>query len=353
MTVGRPLWWPSRRRPAGRLFSGLRAVVVDEVHAFAGDDRGWHLLTRGSTLVETSIASNDSGVVSRMSGRSRRIRCRAGWSSRCCPGPGARWGCSSGDFLHIGSEAERRFGRRYCSDLTAVFSAAPEFLVLAGRVEVGTVGTDLLVEEVEGPRVLLLAGRSWKVTHIDWQRRRCFVEPADSGGRAKWSGTGMGVSFEIARGVRTVLLGSDPEGATSTRRAATVLAEQRASYADVVNADKFVLALPSEGVGRWWTWAGTAANRTLQASLPGLVDPRQRINEQSLRLLPGVSVHEVSRAVASAVLRPPEVSPNAVAGLKFSAALPSTLAEATLGARLGDQEHARLVIAEQRMTVRQ
>ena len=26
------------------LFSGLRAVVVDEVHAFAGDDRGWHLL---------------------------------------------------------------------------------------------------------------------------------------------------------------------------------------------------------------------------------------------------------------------------------------------------------------------
>jgi len=27
-----------------RLFGPLRAVVVDEVHAFAGDDRGWHLL---------------------------------------------------------------------------------------------------------------------------------------------------------------------------------------------------------------------------------------------------------------------------------------------------------------------
>ena len=26
------------------LFTGLRAIVVDEVHAFAGDDRGWHLL---------------------------------------------------------------------------------------------------------------------------------------------------------------------------------------------------------------------------------------------------------------------------------------------------------------------
>ena len=28
------------------LFADLRAVVVDEVHAFAGDDRGWHLLVR-------------------------------------------------------------------------------------------------------------------------------------------------------------------------------------------------------------------------------------------------------------------------------------------------------------------
>ena len=27
-----------------RLFAGLRVVIVDEVHAFGGDDRGWHLL---------------------------------------------------------------------------------------------------------------------------------------------------------------------------------------------------------------------------------------------------------------------------------------------------------------------
>ncbi|MCP4564535.1 MAG: DEAD/DEAH box helicase [Bosea sp.] len=33
----------SPRQPARRLFSRLRAVIVDEVHAFAGDDRGAHL----------------------------------------------------------------------------------------------------------------------------------------------------------------------------------------------------------------------------------------------------------------------------------------------------------------------
>ena len=34
----------SRRSSTGSLLGDLRAVVVDEVHAFAGDDRGWHLL---------------------------------------------------------------------------------------------------------------------------------------------------------------------------------------------------------------------------------------------------------------------------------------------------------------------
>ena len=30
---------------ARALFAGLRVVIVDEIHAFAGDDRGWHLLS--------------------------------------------------------------------------------------------------------------------------------------------------------------------------------------------------------------------------------------------------------------------------------------------------------------------
>ncbi len=34
----------SRRWDRKRLFPTVRAVVVDELHAFAGDDRGWHLL---------------------------------------------------------------------------------------------------------------------------------------------------------------------------------------------------------------------------------------------------------------------------------------------------------------------
>lgn len=257
-----------------------------------------------------------------------------------------------GDFLHIGPEAERRFGRRYFSDLTAVFSAPPEFTVLAGRNEVGTIGTDLLVEEVDGPRVLLLAGRSWVVTHVDWQRRRCFVEPVDSGGRAKWSGLGGGVSYEIAQGMRTVLLGHDPDGVTLTKRAQSTLDDLRASYTESVAADASMLALPSSGTGRWWTWAGTAGNRTLHASLPHVVDPRQRIDEKSLRLLPGVTAGDVSDALDQVTWRTPEVAANAVSGLKFSAALPPGLAERTLAERLGDRTGARAVLDSPRRIYR-
>ena len=34
----------SRRTDRKHFFGSLRAVIIDEVHAFAGDDRGWHLL---------------------------------------------------------------------------------------------------------------------------------------------------------------------------------------------------------------------------------------------------------------------------------------------------------------------
>jgi ATP-dependent Lhr-like helicase len=39
-----------------RLFSSLKCVIVDEVHAFAGDDRGWHLLSLLERVAQLSQA---------------------------------------------------------------------------------------------------------------------------------------------------------------------------------------------------------------------------------------------------------------------------------------------------------
>jgi ATP-dependent helicase Lhr and Lhr-like helicase len=194
-----------------------------------------------------------------------------------------------GDLAMIGPEAERRFGRQYFSDLTAVFSAAPQFLVLAGRTQIGMVGDDVL-----------LAGRSWLVTSIDWPRRRCQVEPTDLPGRARWGERGGGLSFDLTRGVRDVLGGTDP-----------------------------------------------AANRCLAMSLPDLVDPHQRVGERSLRLRPDLSTDEIRTLLGRTVrLRAPAVDSNAVTGLKFSAALPPQLAERTVAERLADLSSAETVLAD-------
>ena len=260
---------------------------------------------------------------------------------------------TDGDLAFIGPEAERRFGRRHFSDLMAVFTSAPEFVVLAGRDEIGSVGDDVLVADSGGAaRVLLLAGRAWLVTHVDWKRRRCFVEATDLPGRAKWGGLGGGLSFEISRGMRDVLLGEDAAGVQLSRRAAGVLADLRNHHGGHVTKDGTVIRRSADGDLHWWTWAGSAANRTLQASLGDLVDQRQRIGDQVLRLRHGKDLRSVAAAMnkvgveASAA---PAVDSRAVVGLKFSAALPPALAEATVAGRVGDTKGAQRALDESRV----
>jgi ATP-dependent Lhr-like helicase len=124
----------------------------------------------------------------------------------------------------------------------------------------------LLTEPVEGPRLILLAGRSWKVNWIDWKRQRCFVEPAEGGGKAFWLNSGLtGASFALTRAVREVLLGAD-QAVLLTDRARRVLAEERDDERSTVHPAGTVIVRDGDDV-RWWTWAGFKANATLAATL--------------------------------------------------------------------------------------
>ncbi|MFJ1709532.1 DEAD/DEAH box helicase [Kitasatospora sp. NPDC088346] len=254
-----------------------------------------------------------------------------------------------GGLLFIGPEAERRFGHRHFMNLTAVFTAAPEFTVLSGRTEIGKTDPVLLTEEVTGPRRLLLAGRSWQVTYIDWSRKRCFVEPVDGGGKAKWNGGGLRMaSFDLARAAREVLLGEDPPVAL-TKRAEAALAQLRSESAETVHPGGNLIVRDGTGKDlRWWTWAGHRANVTLAATLAGVADPLQRGNDLYVRLRTDLTPQIWKEATTDAADRLclPEVDPRALNGLKFSAALPQRLAEATLAARLADLDHAAHVLNE-------
>ncbi|MFD5186886.1 DEAD/DEAH box helicase [Streptomyces sp. NPDC058357] len=255
-----------------------------------------------------------------------------------------------GGMMFIGPEAEQRFGYRHFMDLTAVFTAAPEFTVLSGRNEIGTTDPALLTEKVAGPRRLLLAGRSWQVTYIDWSRRRCFVEPVDGGGKARWGGAGLSRtgSHALTRAAREVLLGETPPVAF-TRRAESALGQVREKAAELVHPDASVLVRGGRDTNvRWWTWAGYKANATLAASLGTAADPLQRPTDTYVRLREDITLQEWKQAKSDAAghLCLPSVAPRALHGLKFSAALPARLAEATLAARLADLSGAAQALRE-------
>lgn len=252
----------------------------------------------------------------------------------------------------VGPAAERRFGRRHFSDLLAVFTASPEFTVLAGRQEIGSVGDEVLTARAGQPRILLLAGRAWRVTDIDWIRRRCHVEATDRPGRARWAGIGSGLSFEVSRAMRDVLLGVDPGGVTISKRATAALAQVREELGQTAARSSTVLQASEIGRVRWWTWAGSAANRSLHATLGDLAEPRQQIADAWVDLRSDLSEREAASAVgAMTTLQMPAVDERAVLGLKFSAALPPALAEATMAKRLGDEAAAQEVLGEGRVIV--
>ncbi|MFI6692090.1 DEAD/DEAH box helicase [Streptomyces sp. NPDC050433] len=252
--------------------------------------------------------------------------------------------------LFVGPEAERRFGRRHFIELTASFTAPPQFTVLAGRTEIGQMDPSVLTEERPGPRRLLLGGRSWQVTFIDWGRKRVFVEPADGGGVAKWtSGSLVGLSFALTRAMREVLLGADPP-VSLTRRAELCLATWREEEATEIVDPGGTLVARQGGDVRWWTWAGYRANATLAATLSSIADPVQRPTDCYVRLREDLTrdMWRASREAAGGgeVLVLPDVDRRAVRGLKFSTALPERLAVATVAARLADFDGARTALQE-------
>jgi ATP-dependent Lhr-like helicase len=259
--------------------------------------------------------------------------------------------------LFVGPETERRYGYKHFLELLSAFTADPEFTVLHGRTELGSVDPLMMTRKVEGPRVLALAGRPWKVTYIDWKRRRAFVEPADMSGTSKWSGIGQPLSFALTDAMRRVALGADMPGVSLTKRAIERLALIRDQVEPTVSEAATLVLAHDGGQARWWTWAGGRANGVLAAALsavaPGLVDELERYDNRYVKLRGDAAPGAVRQAVVEARKRfgddlvsvQPSVSDEALKQLKFADLLPLDLASSTLGRRSADHAGAAAVMS--------
>jgi ATP-dependent Lhr-like helicase len=245
--------------------------------------------------------------------------------------------------LFIGQQAERHFGRRHFMDLLAVFTADPEMKVLLGRRELGGVSPLTVTGRLADgePRLLVLAGRTWLVTSIDWQRRTINVVEHAGAGRSRWSGGTPDLGYELVQSVRQVLLGEDSPIELSNRAIAALDRIRAERAADVDPAGTVVQS--SGDTSLWWTFAGTKANSSLAAALSD-TGVQARSNAESVTLLDSgiMAIRRIEGTLTRGAPHP-TFDQAAIEGLKFSAALPLELAERTLAERGSDSIRAAAV----------
>ena len=242
--------------------------------------------------------------------------------------------------LWLGRDGQDAYGRKNFLDLISVFTSPPLFMVLHGRRELGSVDeSTFLARRDDGPPVLLLAGRAWRVARVDWKRRRAQVEPAEDTGRSRWRGGGQLLGRELCRAIRTVLAGDAP-GPGWSRRASIRMGEIRDGYPWLSADEANVLVLDGEEAA-WWTFAGGRANAALASGLASRLEARVTSDNFSVRFPRGLRDEVIESALID--LRSadfqnlgPPVGEQALAGLKFSECLPPELAAGVVRARLAD-----------------
>lgn len=176
--------------------------------------------------------------------------------------------------LQIGPMTEKQFGRAHYKDLLASFSGAQLLLGRFGSVEVGYIDPTMLTGE-KMDRLILLAGKSWRITDVDWKRKTVWLEPAKEGGKARWTGSGRTLSREIAQGIFRALREGTGEHAVISKRARLEIDQVVEDLPDT--GEKFSIAITRNDAGgsRLWTFGGTRANRSIAKQIQSLVEVRR------------------------------------------------------------------------------
>jgi ATP-dependent Lhr-like helicase len=255
---------------------------------------------------------------------------------------------NEGGVLSLGLSGEQMFGGRRYPELFSVFAGEPLFTVYLGRTEMGRVHESSFIISRGGDPVVLLAGRSWRVTHIDWGRSEAFVEAVKEVGRSRWRGEGRPLHFRMSRAVRDVLADRTPQIGWS-RRARERVADLRQGFG-WLGADEGTILL-REGTRNttWWTFAGQLANDALASYLERSGYAASSTGNLALTFRDeraGLSdAIEKMRRIAPEALLPP-VRDEAVSRLKFSRCVPQDLARRSLETRLADTVAVKAVLAE-------
>ncbi|MCA9175164.1 MAG: hypothetical protein KDB14_11835, partial [Planctomycetales bacterium] len=234
------------------------------------------------------------------------------------------------------------FGRGHFLDLLSAFASPMVLAARHGATELGYVDPMAVQQQKDGPTVLLLGGRSWKVISVDWSKRTVWLEPTDEKGKSRWLGTSRWLSFEVCQAMRRVLLQEADAGLGLSKRGTRQLDEVRDLITAPERQGSLLLERLPSGRHRWWTFAGGAANSALALRLGEI--GIARVDDLWVETDAGVPVSDIihsqandSDIVAFGVKLAERTE------LKFAACLASNLVAAVVVGRSLDEVNLRRI----------
>jgi Lhr-like helicase len=337
----------STRTPARRFLAHVRAVVIDEVHAFAGDDRGAHLvslLERIARIAETDIQRiglsatvGDPEVIVRwLSGSSMRPQ-------RIVDPGGAR----KPPELHLDFVGSLGNAVLLIDKLYAVFSTPRVLRVMRGHSEVGVIDASFLQDkEQRGPN-FVLAGRAWCIIGADWKGGTCAVEPAEEGSYPRWFGLPVNLERSLSQAMRRILTSEESDPSWS-KRAVSQIQLQRETHA-FLGESSAPIEEGSDGRCRWWTFGGGAGNRVLAGLLELKLGERVSFSNGAAASI--VAIHKAIDLLAVRSLTWEDatrlVDPNQRSRVsKFQPCLPTTIEHGLIARETMNVEDANAIIAQ-------
>ena len=228
--------------------------------------------------------------------------------------------------VRVGPETERVYARGHYRDLLASFSGSMLLTGRHGSSEMGYIDPTVLTGEQDN-RLLLLAGRSWRVTEVEWSKRIVWLEPAREGGKARWMGGARSLGRDVCQAIRTVLATGAPRIVTLSLRAQAAL-RALGEELPMSPGASFLVTRSDVAPTRTWTFAGTRANRTWarQASVSG---QKVRFDALSVHAPPSLLT---SAAQGQLTLTDAEIATFAES-VKFAECVPQGLLTRTIVAR--------------------
>lgn len=269
---------------------------------------------------------------------------------------------ADGPILMLGPQGEALYGARHFLELFSVFNTPPLVTVYHGMEELGQVHPLSFLRRGDEPPLLALGGRGWRVTHLDWPRKRAWVEPSAYQGKSRWLGGGPPMHYAMARAVVRVLHDGLPDRLLS-QRAQEALGGLREEFHWVEEtASTFVVEPPNAG-GTWWNFAGDRYNAAIVRQLKG-EGVRCMSDALSVSVLPsagaegGVLTTEELRAHLERAQRTlleqglDPVPDEATRAMKFAEALPEELLGRITKLRSGPEAQEAAEVAGREVTVR-